>query len=372
MKKIKINSEFFELPQRKFVNKFKLSKFNFEPIELYDKSPCIYISPNVSRVDKLFVTKCISKKFVFLKQDIVSNINNNNFNENKQKELLDEIKNLAKNNISISLFFNSSPTIFGENEKITESLALFLYKTELDLKFLTFPGLFYDFPVWADEPRKTKIYTTQNVTIKHRMLIGFNKKEIVKTISGATPASASTYNSKQPVHLNSNKLACHLERVMYCCPVCEKLFSLYSEFSCIKCKNCGTAIEFSPDGNILFSNKISTFEGIENFQFNALTKKDFQINELITYKKITQILHRNCRKTIKIDIILQIYAEKIVITDSKKQNSQELFFENIDEINYYENNIIEIKTKNANQFYFYGKNNENLFILKDLLKINKN
>lgn len=372
MKNIKINSEFFELPANKFINKLMLSKFSFEPIELFDNTPSIFISPNVSRIDKQLVNRCITTKFIFIKDEVINKINHNELaNENKTK-LLNEIKFLAENGYSFSLFFNNSPTVFGDNQPISETLSQFLFETELDLKFLTFPGLFFAFPVWADEPRKTKIYSNQNVTIKHRRLVGFNKKEIAKTISNATPSTASIYNSKQPVQLHSNKLACHLERVMYCCPNCESLFSLYSEFSCIKCKNCGTAIEFSPEGNILFSQKLTCFDDIEKYQFKTLTKKDMHINELISYDEITQISSKKCKKTTKNDIILQIYAEKLIFINKNSQLKTEILFEDVDYVNYHENNILEIKTKNAKNFYFCGNNNENLLIIKDLVKLNKN
>lgn len=372
MKKFKPNLEYFKLPMAKILNKIILSKYDFLPIELNAKTPCIFLSPKISKIDTLLINRCIKDKFVFLNDDILIKISNNTLKEKEEKLILKEINNLTKEGFSISVLYGSSPSIFGENEPITKSLALFFRKTKLDIKFLTFPGEYFADPIWADKPRKTKIISSQQITIKQRFLDGLTDDEIDTYFKNSTPSSSSTYLSKFPITINSNNLASGIERMMYCCPHCKNLFSIYSEYSCVKCRNCGMVIEFSPEGSILFSKEITSFDEIENFQFKVLQRKDFTINQLTEYKNIMQIIFKNCKIIAKIIINLQFYAEKLIITNSLTNKKTPVFYEDITFIQFSKNNNVKIITKNAKEFYFKGNNNENFYIIKDLIKLNKN
>lgn len=372
MKKINLNTKHFDFPKPNIINNIILSKYSFDKIDIFDDTPCVYVTPKISKLDRNFIQKCLNKKFVFLNENIFSKIENGTISPLEKENILNEIQELSKLGFSISIPLASFPTVFGENEQISKDFALFLYKTKLDIKFLTFPCEYFAVPVWAENYRNTKIYSCQNVTIHPRMLEGLSEKEIVKTIQSYTPSSASTYQSKYYINLKSNRLAQGLEKIIYCCPNCENLVSLYSEFSCVKCKNCGSAFELSPDGKILFTQKFNNFDQVENFQYSALTKKDFDINMIIEYNKITQFFSKNCKKTAKFNVILQIYPEKLIIKNQLTNQNSEIFYEDIENVNYLFNNTLEVIPKNANQFYFQGNNNENLLIIKDLVKINKN
>lgn len=372
MKHFKQKLEFFSFPKSKLINNLIISKYSFDKIDIYDDKSCVFVTPKIAKLDRVFIQKCLNKKFVFMNEQTNNEIVDGTINPKKLEQVLSEINKLSSMGFSISMSLSDEPSVFGENKTITKSLALFLYKTKLDIKILTFPGEYFAVPVWSNIYRRTKIYSNQNITIKQRMLEGFSEKEIVKTIQESTPSSASTYSSKFYLNLKSNKLAQGLETVIYCCPNCENLLSLYSEFSCIKCKNCGSAFELSLDGKILFSSKYNNFDEIENYQYSVLTRKDFDINMIIQYDKITQIFAENCKKTPKFDVILQIYPEKLIVKNKLTNETTEIFYDEVENVKFLFGNTIKIILKNAKQFYFCGNSNENLLIIKDLVKLNKN
>ena len=372
MEKFKPNLEYFCLPKNNFFNNLVLSKYDFSPTELYSKTPCIYISPKTDEIDKNLIRKCIKEKFVFLKDDLVSKISNGELKEKEQKKLFNEIEALSKEGFSLSIIYGTYPTIFGENEYLSKHLVEFLKNTKLDIKFLTFPGEYFANPIWADKPRRTRILASQQITIKQRFLEGLNEKEIFDYFQNSIPSSASVYLTKYPITIHSNNLASGIEKIIYCCPHCKNLFSVYSEFSCLKCKDCGMVVEFSPEGTILFSKELSSFDQIENFQLNNLLRKDLTINQLVEYKNIIQNISENCKKSIKLNVILQIYAEKLVIKNSLTKKQTSIYFEDIEFIEYFKNNTVKFKTKNAKEFCFTGNSNENFYIFKDLIKLNKN
>ena len=372
MEKFKINTNYFKCPPSKIRNYFVLSKYDFVPIELTNKYPCIFVTPKVSPIDENLISKCIKDKFVFIKDDIVKKISLGELSQKDQAKLLNEIKKLSDEGFSISILYGTSPSIFGEFEKLSEKIILFLKSTNLDIKFLTFPGEYFSHPVWSNKPRKTKIHSSQQLSIKQRFLEGLTEKEVIASFNNNTPSSATTYLTKYPIWINSNELARGIERVMYCCPHCKKLFSIYSEFSCVKCRDCGMVIEFSPDGKILFSNNLNSFDNIQKFQFDCLIKNELTINEIVQYKNITQIISENCKNKIKIKVILQVYAEKLVIVNSLTNRKQTINFEDINYFEYFYGNMIKIKTKNAKEFCFVGNSFENFLIIKDLITLNKN
>lgn len=372
MEKFKVNSDYFFKPKNKLSNNWILRKYNFNKIDIYDEKPCIYLSPMVSVIDYNLIAKCLNIKFVFLKNEIVAEINSDKLDKNNKQKLLGEIKSLITAGYSIAFLWNNSPSIFGENEKLTESLARFLRETKLDVKFLTFPGEFFAIPMWSEVQRNTKIFASQKIKVEARMLEGLSLKEIIKAYQNSVPASATQYSNKYPVEMRSNCLATGLERVMYACPNCKKLLSLYSECSCIKCKECGSAIELSKNGEILFTKNLSNFDDIEKFQFSCLKHSEFDINKIIEYNKLTQILSEKCKKTVKINIILQIYAEKMIVVNPLTHKKTTYYYEDFEKVNYSFKNSLHITTKNAKQLHFFGNSNENLLIIKDLVKINKN
>lgn len=372
MKKPIINLEFFTHPKPRFINNIKLRKYDIDKLDVYSKDPCIFISPNTSVIDKQLLTRCIHSKFLFINDNIIKQINLGQMKDNKLLNLLSEIKNLSNLGYSFALVWNNSPTIFGDNEAVSENLSLFLYKTNLDIKFLTFPNLYFSHPIWAPNPRHSKIFSSQKITITHKMLESFSKSEILNLFKNSTPSSANVYSNKIPTNIRSNQRAVGLERIMYCCPTCEKLCTLYSEYSCMKCKSCGSVFEINTDGKILFSKKLSNFDEIENYQFSVLKHYDFDVNKITSYNKITQIITEKCKKPIKMDVNLQIYADKLKIINPITNKEKDISLEDIKNINFNHNNNISIEIKNAKELHFCGNNNENFYIIKDLVSINKN
>ncbi len=372
MKNININASLFEKPISKFKNYFKLLKYNFSSMEIETSTPCIFLSQKTNHLDKHLITKCIKNPFVFLKDETIYKLSKNLFSNEEENLIINEITHLTENGFSISIIYGEHPTIFGENETPPTPLILFLQKLKLNIKFLTFPGLYFEFPFWANISRQTKISSCCNITIKHKDIRFLKNKDLVELFQKIKPSSVSKYLKKYPIQINSNRLADGLEKVVYCCPHCKKLLTLYSEYSCLKCKSCGNAVEFSNDGKILFSKEINSFDDIEKFQYSNLLKTGLTINALATYNKITQIFYEKCKIKAKIDVILQIYAEKLIIQNTLTKRKTTIEYEDIEGFIYLSKNLIKLKTKNAKEFYFSSNLNENFLIIRDLIKLNKN
>jgi DNA-directed RNA polymerase subunit RPC12/RpoP len=189
-------------------------------------------------------------------------------------------------------------------------------------------------------------------------------------INNYLPSSASVYAKKFPLSLYSQKKAEGLEQIVYCCPKCKSLFSSYSEFNCLKCKNCGSAIEISEDGDILLSNDVHSLDDLKELQFDVISHFDFMDECLISYENINYLRVINESPVKFIDNAkLEIFPNYVQI---KKNNfNKTLSFDEIQDIYLELNNLIIIELKDGETVGFQGKSKENLYVLLDLFKIAK-
>ena len=368
-KKFKDN---FDNPPNRFMCNHKLSKYQFEKIEIEPKEACIFLLPITAQIDRYLMSKCMRTKFVFLKQELIFEIIDETISKTKYNELVSQIELLCKNQISVAIQFNKSPSIFGDHEKIDKNLAMFLFDTKQDLKTIIFPNEFFVSPMWANEKRKAIIYASQKLGVKHQKLVGLTQQETINEIQNITPSGAIKYTKSYPISLKSNNLAEHLEQIIYCCPSCKKFFSIYSECSCLKCKNCGSVIEIDNRFNFLFSKHIETIDDIKTVLYKIIPKADLSKNLLIEYNDLSTKNAIFSKKITKNAINMQIFAEKIILTVIKDNKQKTIKFEDINEINLYFNNSVIIKYHKNKEIILIGNGKENFYILKDLLKLNTN
>lgn len=370
--KFNVDSEFFCLPQNKFLSRLNSGKFPYEKQEIEVRTPCLFVCFNISKFDKFLISSTIASPFVFINDETRLAIFNDTLSKDKYSKLIKAIKELKENDYSLVLINGQFPSIFGNNQKFTPSTIKFLYDTELDLRFLTFPGEYFANPMWSSKFRRCRTFVSQQLTVAHRMMIGYSEKELFENLNDVVPSTATIYSYKYPTQIRSNARAANLERILYCCPKCKSFFTLYSEFSCVKCTHCSAATELSSDGQILFSKNIQTFDQIDDFLFNTLTTKGFDINAIISYENI--IIKKSLEEKDKLSkrAKLEIFADKFVLTDSESQKSKTYQFQDAQNIGLWFDNILVVELPKNNTLYIKGEGNENLYIMKDLLKLNKN
>lgn len=367
-----VDSEFFSNPQNKFLSRLNSRKFPLEKQEIEVKTPCMFVCFNISKFDKFLISSTITSPFVFINDETRLALFNDTIPKTKYQKLIKSVFELKENGYSIVLINGQFPSIFGNNQKFTPSTVRFLYDTELDLRFLTFPGEYFANPMWSSKFRRCRTFPAQQLTVAHRMLLGYTEKELIDNLNDVVPSTATIYSYKYPVQIRSNVRAANLERILYCCPKCKSFFTLYSEFSCVKCTKCSAATELSTDGLILFSKNIKNFDQVEEFLFSTLVSKGFDINAIISYENI--IVKNSIEEKDKLSkqSKLDIFADKFVLTDGETKKSTTYSFEDVEKIGLsFDNTLVVFLPKNK-QLILKGLGNENLYIMKDLLKLNKN
>lgn len=364
-----IDLEFFEYPTNHFKNKYYGLKYAMLPGYEQFLNPYIIICNKGSKLDKYFVSGRIISNFVFLKDDVVFKFYTNQIDEETKKLLLEDFKILKQANVSVVVFPEKDYQIFGKCSKICESLTEFLVETKFDIRFLNIIGSYFTYPVWSEIPRRYEIKFTQQFSLKNTQLNKLSKQDRNDAINNYLPSSADTYAYKFPAIIHSNKIAENFSTIVYFCPNCKKMFSLYSEFNCLKCNNCNTAIELNKYAQIDLCKKFNTYSDVDDFMFNSLKVQSFTIKPLITYNKINVLIPMLVGKPHDIgEFSAKIYADKIVLT--RYSLKYEIDLKNVIDTQLDYDNMLKITEKDRT-LILKGNNKENLYIIHDLVKINK-
>ncbi len=363
-----INTNFFEFPTRPLIAKIKGLKFGVVANYIEFINPALVICNKSSNLDKLFVSRIITSDFVFLKDKYINKIYTGTLTDKERELIIKSMKYLKEAFVSVVVFPENSYTIFGRCDILPEKITEFLFESTLDIKYLNIIGSYYTFPVWSKQPRRYEIKFTNQFTLPYRKLKNFNPAERNELINHHMPSSATMYAIKYPALIRSRNRAEDFETIMYICPHCNSMFSLYSEFNCLKCKNCGSALEFSIDGAILLSNKLNTFDQVEDFLFDTLKKRSFSLKELISYPNVSIIKRIGNKEYSAPNYTLTIYADRFVISNQKTSRSVNLSEVTNISLDYKNTIIIDLKDE---QIIVRGEHKENFYILIDLNKINK-
>ena len=259
-------------------------------------------------------------------------------------------------------------TVFGDFQKIPRIITDFIYKLKFEhINFVNLIGSYFIEPIWIDNDRMCTTKIDSRFSLKDYHTIKITLEEFNTEFNKYIPSSASIYSKKYPVFVRGNKLAEHFERVFYICPHCKNFLQLYSEYCCIKCKDCGSAFEFTENYEINLTNNFKNLDEAKNFQYSYLSSLKQTESKLFTYKDITFSENEMVTKN-TIDLI--IYQTKLYF--EYYGGKIDLSFDDIEDIFLSYDNTLHIKIKNIKDYYiFRGLKNENLYIIVDLVDIYK-
>ena len=279
-----VNLDYFEFPCKKVKSKFLSLKFHLTNTKVDTKLTEIFICNKTSPYDKYFVSSCLENNFLILKDSAVQTLYNNNFEGDEVEDIAVNLLMLKKAFISVVIFPERHQSVIGDYSNVPDEFIDFIYDLDFDgVSFINLIGTYFIRPIWASHER---ICDTK---IEKRFFIApseYDIEEFREKYRKYTPSSASVYSKKIPVFLRGNKLAENFESFLYVCPNCNQFFSIISEFSCLKCHNCGTAFEFSNSGEIDLCKHFSTIDEASEFQYSLLSSIKPSFDRLFSYNNL--------------------------------------------------------------------------------------
>ena len=332
--------------------------------------PFLFVVNKTSDFDEFFVSHTLNCAFVFLKDEVVQKLYSNTLSKDEKQELAESFQKLKKALISVVVFAEEKRTVFGETGLVCKNLTDFVYDLNFNIKFLSLINTCFISPIWTNELRRCDTSFNQQFNLKVDDYKEFSKEKFFERFNKCMPSSASQLLRRFNPRIRSYNRAEHIETMFYCCPNCEKFFTLYSEFNCLKCKDCGSAIEFAFNGNIELSSRITNLDEFAEFQSLKLKNTDFGKKTIVCYDNMNY-LNLNYRNKFQVfgDIAVEFFANKVHLF--KDEFDRTYTFKDIEELVLLKNNILHIKTKTTNE-YIQGPHHENMYFFIELFNNSKN
>lgn len=367
-----IDFSFFEIPKNNLKNKFLALKYGYSKNKIEEAKPFVYLANRASEIDKSLLANTFKFDFLFLKDSVVRDINFGRFGKEKTQILLKNFEILREYHVSVVIFPENHCSVLGEVSSLSPNFCALLAKLESDIKILSIIGTFFAYPVWASAPRRCNTSFKVIHTLYYENFKNLSLTELTKKIDETMPSSASTQARHFALNLFSDKLADGLETVAYCCPNCNSLLSLYSEYNCLKCRNCSSAIEFASDGSLLLNKNIRDLDSLSAFQFNLLSKIKNSKNHLFYFDKVCKCSRVGEKFYDIANVSLKVYKTKFEIEQGG--SVQEIKFNNLLDLALLKNNTLMLCKRDGEILYIRGRDRQCMYILCDLYKlsINKN
>lgn len=360
-----VDPKYFDLPTKPVKSKLTAFKLGYTKNCIEIMAPYVYLCNKTSIFDKDLVSATLKCDFVFLKDEVIKKLYVGTLSKTEQTEIFEKCKELKNQFISIVIFPEKNQTVFGDTDNICKSVTDFLFELQFDIKFLALVGTYLTAPIWSHKVRHANTKFICQNQIKSSELKKMSKDEFFDYINNHMPSSASVYSTKFPIYIRSNELAENIETILYCCPNCGKFFKLYSEYNCVKCKNCGSAIEFQPTGEVLFAKNAKNYDELKTFQLSNLTKFANTTEPVVSYESVMRCVWLpNGKLDDLIEAKVSTFTDKVTIDVNdfhKKINFSDVF-----DIDFLPHNVINIETRSNETITLQGKHKENLLIILDL------
>lgn len=365
--KLFINYDYFELPKNKLLSKLKAFKVGYSANKIETLLPFLFVVNKTSDFDKELVTNTLCTPFVFLKDEVVYKIQNGLLSKTQLNELKAEFAKLKQALISVVIFPEETRSYFGVTQQVSKAVTDFIYELKFNIKFLSLVNSFFVSPVWTKEIRKCSTLFNQQFAIKAQEQQKLDSSEFFVKFNHFMPSSASLLAKRFNPKIRSNHLAESLETMFCVCPNCKNLFTLYSEFNCIKCKECGTALELSRNGTIELSSKISNLDEFELLQKNTLIAQNFGNKSIITHENLDFLVKNHRGKFQSLGkASAEFFENKIHVFENGYDIT--ITFKEIKTLTLLKDNILHIQTKN-DELFLRGNNKENFFFFVELYLI---
>lgn len=361
------NDKYFEMPDGFFKRKFNAIKFQFIKNKINLVQPFMFICNKTCIADKSLISNSFNGHFVFLKDSVIQQIYERTLSDEDRNELIENFKVLKDAYISVVVFPEKNITVFGRPSNLPEEITNFLVDSTYNFKFISLVGTYFAQPIWAEKFRPCDTRFHQQFSLNQYEIEGLSKYDINAVFNNYMPSSATTYSQRYDPFIRSNKKAENLETVIYCCPNCKKLFTVYSEFNQLKCSDCGTAVEFSSNGNIMLSSNVTDLDSFADLQYDVLKKQFFNDKKPMLKHSAVKIMKQFGSNVSFAGIAsVDIYCNKIKI--NFPSYTEDIKLKTVKFVEFKPNNIVVLTTNNGDKIMLSGSHKQNFYIIHDLLK----
>lgn len=262
-------------------------KFNFSSEKVDIKAPFIVLCNHTTDYDAILIASAFKEPIHFVMSDHVSSIP---VAGKLIKHLVDPIPitkstldvatvkkmfTVAKNGGALGLFPEGNKSFSGEMSDIKPSIAKLLKRLNIPVVIYTIDGGYFTSPRWTKNKRKGYMHGAVRKIIDTDELASLSEEELYNSIVTNLRVSAYEIQAHKNTEFVGEDLAQNIESLLYVCPICGKIGTVYGEHNYIKCKNCDLLGEYDNYGYISGA-PFSRLDKWDEWQKQQLVQLDYQ------------------------------------------------------------------------------------------------
>lgn len=249
--------------------------------------------------------------------------------EKSKKSDMAAIRNcikISRENGIICIFPEGNRTFSGKLGYVDPSIVKLIKLLKKPLVLFTIENGYGVDPRWSNKSRKGKLSFGPKKVLEYDDYKDMSNEELYDLIIKELSVNDFTYSMKY----KSNRRAEYLERILYICPKCGMLHSIYSNKNVVRCKECGLEVLYNEDLSLTANYDEFNFKNISewyDYQLETIKEKEYN-NSIIYQDKVGLYQPRLYKNRLKLgNGNISMYMDKIVIL----ANNQEYSF-NFDDI----------------------------------------
>ena len=270
---------------------------------------------------------------------------------NKDFKAVKQVLRLIKADKPVGIYPEGGRSWSGETEEVIYSTAKLIKMLKIPVYSAIMKGGYLKKPRWAQYYRKGKIFLDYEVLFEKKQINKMSEEEIYKKMKKEIYHNEYDWQRKNKIKFRGKDKAEHIERLLYMCPNCKGLDTIYSRGDFFTCKNCSENWSIDDYGFIkgnYFEDTVQWNKWQKDILHSDLKREEI---EIITQEINLQKFNNKGEKT------LEQMVNGVLSPKSLKINGH-----NIDEIIYIEN-IKAFSITLLDIFELYNDQNEKYRII---------
>ena len=218
---------------------------------------------------------------------------------------------VAKENGIINIFIEGNRTLSGELCYIDDSIVKLAKLLKKPLYIVNIIGGYHTDPRWANTIRRGKLEVKRVKVLEYDEIKKIKDDDLYNIICD----NLNVDNYENLGAYKGRKLAEHLERILYICPVCGSYHTISTYKNDINCSSCGLNVKYTENFKFKSDNTNFNFEYVKdwyNYQIEEVKKNEYQDNEIIYQDNVGLYIPMVYQKKEKLgDCKMNIYNDRI-------------------------------------------------------------
>lgn len=217
---------------------------------------------------------------------------------------------VAKENGNIGIFPEGNRTLSGKLGYIDFSIVKLVKALKKPLVICNITGGYPTDPRWGSTIRKGRMHVSFREIYQYEDINAMSNEDLYNLIIEKLTVDDYSYM----VDYKGKKIAENLERVLYICPICGHMHTIYTKDNKIYCKDCGLEVTYLPSIRLESNNekfKFNNVSGWYDWQIEEIKKKSYLKDELIYQEDLELYLSLPFKsKQLVGDGVLKMYNDR--------------------------------------------------------------